>query len=310
MTEILSEETINKIKNILKEDEIFPKEPMYKHTSFRIGGPAELFLTPEREEIRELLELLKGDNIPFVTFGNGSNVLVSDDGIAGVVISTMKMTNVMVDSDKSIITADAGCSLQRIATEAFMNSLTGMEFAAGIPGSLGGAIFMNAGAYGSEMKNIVLQVQYIDESGEIRTIGKDNLDFGYRHSYFSSCPGKIIIGATIQLNQGDKDTIIAYQTELLRKRKEKQPIEYPSAGSTFKRPEGYYAGKLIQDAGLMGYRVGDAQVSLKHAGFVVNLGDASAADVLNLIKHVQDTVYEKFQVRLEPEVRIIGSDIA
>lgn len=308
MTEIISDEVRTKINNLLAEDEILREEPMYKHTSFRIGGPAELFLMPKRDELPRLMELLRMEKVPFLILGNGSNVLVSDDGIPGVIISALNMKEISVDQDNSVIEADAGVSLQRIATEAAMNSLTGMEFAAGIPGSLGGAVYMNAGAYGSEMKNIVEEVQYIDCDGKVFVKKSEELEMGYRHSFFSDNPNMVVLGAKIRLSQGDKETILSYQTELLRKRREKQPIEYPSAGSTFKRPDGYYAGKLIQDSGLMGYRVGDAQVSLKHAGFVVNIGSATANDVLTLIKHVQDTVYDKYGVRLEPEVRILGSE--
>ena len=308
MTEIISDEVRTKINNLLAEDEILREEPMYKHTSFRIGGPAELFLMPKRDELPRLMELLRMEKVPFLILGNGSNVLVSDDGIPGVIISALNMKEISVDQDNSVIEADAGVSLQRIATEAAMNSLTGMEFAAGIPGSLGGAVYMNAGAYGSEMKNIVEEVQYIDCDGKVFVKKSEELEMGYRHSFFSDNPNMVVLGAKIRLSQGDKETILLYQTELLRKRREKQPIEYPSAGSTFKRPDGYYAGKLIQDSGLMGYRVGDAQVSLKHAGFVVNIGSATANDVLTLIKHVQDTVYDKYGVRLEPEVRILGSE--
>ena len=308
MTEIISDEIRKKINSILTEDEILREEPMYKHTSFRIGGPAELFLMPKRDELPGLLKLLLVENAPFLVLGNGSNVLVSDDGIPGIVISALNMKEIYVDQDKAIIEADAGVSLQRMATEAAMNSLTGMEFAAGIPGSLGGAVYMNAGAYGSEMKNIVTEVQYLDAGGNVCVKKIEELDMGYRHSFFSENPKTVVLGARLSLYQGDKETIMAYQTELLRKRREKQPIEYPSAGSTFKRPEGYYAGKLIQDSGLVGYRVGDAQVSLKHAGFLVNLGSATANDVLTLIKDVQNTVFEKSGVRLEPEVRILGSE--
>ncbi len=308
MTEIISDETRKKLNSILTEDEILREEPMYKHTSFRIGGPAELFLMPKRDELPELLKLLRIENAQFLVLGNGSNVLVSDDGIPGIVISALNMKEIYVDHDNAVIEADAGISLQRMATEAAMNSLTGMEFAAGIPGSLGGAVYMNAGAYGSEMKNIVTEVQYLDSDGNVCVKKAEELDLGYRHSFFSENPKTVVLGARLNLFQGDKDTIMAYQTELLRKRREKQPIEYPSAGSTFKRPEGYYAGKLIQDSGLTGYRVGDAQVSLKHAGFVVNLGSATSNDVLTLIKHVQETVFEKSGVRLEPEVRILGSE--
>nr|MCR4782840.1 UDP-N-acetylmuramate dehydrogenase [Lachnospiraceae bacterium] len=238
--------------------------------------------------------------------GNGSDLLVTDEGLSGVVVSTRSMNSINVNEETRVLCADAGLSLGKIANAALNASLKGFEFAAGIPGSLGGGVFMNAGAYGGEMKQVVKSVTYFDPENGVVTVSGDECDFGYRHSIFSENPSFVVLSAEIQLEKGDYDEIKAYQDDLMNRRREKQPLNYASAGSTFKRPEGYFAGKLIQDAGLMGYNVGDAEVSTKHAGFCVNKGNASYSDMKALIDHVIETVYANSGVTLTPEVRIIG----
>ena len=289
----------------LKLSSVSFDEPMKKHTTFKIGGPAEIFVDAgSKEEILLVAELCRENDLPFIIIGNGSNLLVSDKGISGVVIcvgNRMKNTEVK----DNIIYAEGGALLSVVSNAAQKHSLSGLEFAAGIPGTLGGGIYMNAGAYGGELKDVVRCVTYIDDGGNIKKAGADELDFSYRHSMFSD-KNFVILEAELELKHGDADKIREEMTELNKRRCEKQPLEFPSAGSTFKRPEGYFAGKLIQDAGLLGYTVGGAKVSEKHAGFVINNGGATAQDVLDLIVHIQKTVFEKFGVNLETEVRLIG----
>lgn len=279
-------------------------EEMKKHTSFKTGGPADIFVDcGSRLEVIRATELANEFNLPYMIVGNGSNLLVSDLGIEGVVIHIgSRMNNIEVNGN--IITAEAGALLSRTANEALKHSLTGLEFAAGIPGSLGGGIYMNAGAYDGELKNVIKSVTYLD-NGEIKTKSGEELNFSYRHSMFSG-KNYVILSADIELKVGDKAEIKAKMLDLNKRRSDKQPLEYPSAGSTFKRPEGYFAGKLIQDSGLMGYSVGGAQVSEKHAGFVINKDNATSADVLKLIEHIKKTVFDNFGVMLEPEVRLVG----
>lgn len=279
-------------------------EPMKNHTTFRIGGPADYYLEPDREHLPKAVELAERYGVPVTVIGNGSNLLVRDHGIRGLVISVGKpMADVQVDGSK--IYAEAGAMLGKIAALAAQNSLSGFEFAGGIPGSFGGAVVMNAGAYGGEMKDVLVSVDVMTPDGKFLQIPAEELELGYRHSII---PEKqyVVLGGVIRLTPGNPDEIRGMMEKWRQSRMEKQPLEYPSAGSTFKRPEGYFAGKLIMDAGLRGYRVGDAQVAEKHCGFVVNRGEATAADVLQLIADVQDRVHECFQVELEPEVRIIG----
>lgn len=280
-------------------------EPMSKHTSFKIGGKADMFVSVRsEEEVSKLISLAKETGTPYMIMGNGSNMLVGDGGIRGLVIQIGKELSA-VKSDGVRIEAQAGALLSRIASEAAKAGLTGFEPLSGIPGTLGGGIYMNAGAYGGEMKDVVSSVKYIDDNGVIHEINGKECDFGYRHSIFSG-GGMYIVSAVIELKPGNEEQIRADMAEYTKRRCDKQPISMPSAGSTFKRPEGYFAGKLIQDAGLMGYSIGGAAVSEKHAGFVVNKGGATAEDVLALIEHIQKTVEEKFGVKLEPEVRLIG----
>lgn len=288
----------------MPNDCIYIDEPMGPHVSFRTGGCAKYFVTPTSpDEILQLVSALKKENIRYTVIGNGSNLLVSDAGYDGVIIEIgKKMSDVSADGE--IISAMAGALLSRIASVALNNSLTGFEFASGIPGSLGGAVVMNAGAYGGEIKDVVFETAYIDKTGEIKTVTGDMHGFGYRKSVFTK--DDIILSSKIKLSKGNKDDIKALCDELNMRRREKQPIEYPSAGSTFKRPEGYFAAKLIDDAGLRGEMVGGAMVSMKHCGFVINYDNATSMDVFRLMQKIKTTVYDKFGVQLEPEVRFVG----
>lgn len=292
--------------DIICKDAILTDEPLSRHTSFRIGGPAKYFVEPQSaEDINNIIKLCRTENMPFAIIGNGSNLLVSDKGFDGVVISISKGMR-RIETDGERIYAEAGALLSLIAKEALNNSLTGFEFAGGIPGTLGGAVVMNAGAYGGEMVQVIESVKVLDKAGNMLTLSNAELEFGYRHSVI---PEKeyIVVAATIKLSKTDNtEAIKNTMQELLAKRKEKQPLEFPSAGSTFKRPEGYFAAKLIEDAGLKGFTVGGACVSEKHSGFVINKGQATAKDVLLLIDHVSKTVYERFGVELEPEVKMLG----
>ena len=296
---------LGKLQDIVGSDNIVSDEPMRKHTTFRIGGNADIFVRPEsKEQIAEILRLCRKQDVPYFILGNGSNLLVGDRGFRGVVINIMdNMNDIKVDG--GIIKAQAGAMLIKVSRAARDNSLRGLDFASGIPGTIGGAIYMNAGAYGGEMKDVVTQVTAMDAEGEIYTFGTDELEFSYRHSVIQQ-RDLIVLDVTMKLAAGDQKIIDDRMSELAVARRTKQPLEYPSAGSTFKRPEGYFAGKLIMDAGLRGYRVGDAQVSEKHCGFVVNRGNATADDVIKLIDDVKAKVSEEYDVVLEPEVRMIG----
>ena len=266
------------------------QEPLSEHTTFRIGGPAAFYLAPESEdEVREALAFAGEKGLPYYLIGRGSNLLCSDEGFDGVIIEIGKgMEQISIEwaSENAIVTAQAGVSLSSLAARLAKEGLTGFEFAGGIPGTLGGAIAMNAGAYGGEIKDCILSARVLTEQGEIRTLDKAELELGYRTSVIQR-ESAIVLSGTFSFQPGDTEKIQETMRELNQKRRDKQPLEYPSAGSTFKRPEGYFAGKLIEDAGLRGYRVGDAQVSEKHCGFVVNRGRATAADVYRLIRDVQ-----------------------
>lgn len=286
--------------------EIEYNAPMSKYTSFKTGGNAEALINVNSVScLRKIIKACKEGCVPFFVLGNGSNVLVRDGGIDGIVIRLGSDVSQITLTDENTIFAEAGASLKSICMFALEHSLTGLEFAYGIPGTLGGAVYMNAGAYGGEMKDVLYSVSHIDLNGEAGELTKENLDLAYRHSAYTD-NGFVITGAKIVLKKGNCSDIKAKMNELLSKRKEKQPIEFPSAGSTFKRPDGYFAGALIEDCGLKGKCIGGAQVSEKHAGFIINKDKASACDILNLIKFVQDEVFEKHGVRLEPEVKIIG----
>ena len=300
----MNDQFLTELQNVMGGSGIFMEEPMKKHTTFRVGGPADVLVQPDETALAAILALCRQYHVSYSFIGNGSNLLVGDKGIRGVVIEmTDPMGNIEVDGTK--ITAQAGAMLSKIANTAASNGLGGMEFAAGIPGSVGGAVVMNAGAYGGEMKDIIERVYVLDENGAQLELDRDALDLGYRHSCI---PEKkyIVTKVVLELVPRDEAEIRSKMKELNEKRAEKQPLQYPSAGSTFKRPEGYFAGKLIMDAGLRGYQVGGAQVSEKHCGFVINKGDATAADICQLMQDVADKVQAQFGVVLEPEVKMIG----
>ena len=300
----MNDQFLTELQNVMGGSGIFMEEPMKKHTTFRVGGPADVLVQPDETALAAILALCRQYHVSYSFIGNGSNLLVGDKGIRGVVIEmTDTMGNIEVDGTK--ITAQAGAMLSKIANTAASNGLGGMEFAAGIPGSVGGAVVMNPGAYGGEMKDIIEKVYVLDENGAQLELDRDALDLGYRHSCI---PEKkyIVTKVVLELVPRNEAEIRSEMKELNEKRAEKQPLQYPSAGSTFKRPEGYFAGKLIMDAGLRGYQVGGAQVSEKHCGFVINKGDATAADICQLMRDVSDKVQAQFGVVLEPEVKMIG----
>ncbi len=297
------------LKSVTAEGNIRTREDMGKHTTFRAGGVADVFVTPQSiTEAADIVRLLLAQGFEYTVIGNGSNLLVSDKGYRGCIVCMgSAVGNITVSGN--VIRAGAGALLSKIANTAYEKGLTGLEFASGIPGTLGGAVVMNAGAYGGEMKDVITSVTMLDAvSGETVIFAGDDMKFGYRTSVVKNQP-LIVLEAQITLGAGNKEEIKAKMDELAGRRKEKQPLEYPSAGSTFKRPEGYFAGKLIEDAGLKGYTVGGAAVSEKHCGFVVNKGGATASDIIELIKKVRLTVNERSGVMLEPEVVILGEDI-
>lgn len=280
-------------------------EPMKNHTSFKVGGNADIFIEPDNaNELVEFIRYAKENNIPYYIMGNGTNMLVSDEGIRGAVIKLGdKISSVEVVDDKVI--AQCGAKLPDVANIAAEYSLTGLEFACGIPGSIGGTVAMNAGAYENEMKDVVESVEVLDSNLQYKVLQSKEMEFGYRKSAISKY-NYIVLGCTFNLKKGSKSDIKALMDEYTERRQNKQPLDMPSAGSIFKRPEGYYAGKLIEDAGLRGMTIGGAQVSEKHCGFIINKGDATARDIYNLIKHIQKTIYERFGVKLETEVKLIG----
>ncbi|HYF82677.1 MAG TPA: UDP-N-acetylmuramate dehydrogenase [Clostridia bacterium] len=286
-------------------DNILYNEPMKNHTSFKLGGPADIFIEPDNiEELSKAIKSLKDRSIPYYIIGNGSNLLVSDKGLRCAIVKIgEKFGSADIDGDRVI--AECGILLSTLSKMAAKSNLTGMEFASGIPGALGGAVTMNAGAYGGEMKDIVEWVEVLDQDLQLKRLKNTEMEFGYRKSVVE--PRKyIVIRCCLRLKKGNPDEINSIMADLTEKRRTKQPLHLPSAGSTFKRPEGYFAGKLIDDAGLRGFSMGGAQVSTLHCGFVVNNGGATAQDVYNLIRHVQKTVNEKFNVKIEPEVKILG----
>ena len=284
---------------------VIENAPMSEYTSFEIGGPADLLIEPgSKESLAFCFKALKEAGIKPTIIGAGSNLLVSDQGIRGAVIRLGKaMSRVTVN--ENTITAEAGVSLARLANEALSAGLSGLEFASGIPGTLGGAVFMNAGAYGGEMKDVVEETEYLTKDGTLATVSGEEHAFGYRHSFFSE-NGGIVLGSKMILSPKDPEEIRATMLDFNTRRKEKQPLSFPSAGSFFKRPEGHFAGKLIEDAGLKGTTVGGAQISEKHAGFVINIGNATAQDVCNLMKLVREKILSETGVTLEPEVRMLG----
>jgi UDP-N-acetylmuramate dehydrogenase len=295
-------EALNKI---LPPGQLLRNESMKKHTSFRIGGPVDLMILPsELGHMQAALTILKKFDIPAMVMGNGSNLLVRDKGIRGAVIKIADRYSKAEVKDNTI-KAQSGILLSALSMLALEASLTGLEFASGIPGTLGGAVAMNAGAYGGEMKDVIQWVSILEEDGTLKVLDKEQLALGYRTSAIQDSK-RIVLETFMVLQKGDYEKSKAVIQDLTRRRREKQPLSYPSAGSTFKRPVGYYAGKLIQDAGLKGMRVGDAQVSELHSGFIINLGNATACDVIELIEQVKKHVKEKFDVDLNPEVKIVG----
>lgn len=300
----MDQKFLEQLAEILPEKNIYINEPMNKHTTFRIGGSADVLVTPGVSETAEVLRLCKNHDIPVTIIGNGSNLLVGDQGIRGVVIEFGRPAEeIVIQGEQMHVTA--GTMLSKAANEAAANGLSGLEFAAGIPGTVGGAVVMNAGAYGGEMKDVIRTVTVLTKEGEKQTLTLEELDLGYRHSCIPE-NNYIVLSAELSLQKADTEQIRTVMADLRERRVTKQPLEYPSAGSTFKRPEGYFAGKLIQDSGLKGFTVGGAQVSEKHSGFVINKGNATAADVMELIRRVTAKVKEDTGVTMEPEVKQIG----
>ena len=301
----VDQKIIERFSNLLGNEKVRINEPMNRHTTFRIGGPADYFLLPSSsEEVKGILEICKEESLQYFILGNGSNLLVSDEGYRGVIIQLYRNYGGLT-VEGTEIRAGAGVLLSQIAATARNESLTGFEFAGGIPGTLGGAVVMNAGAYGGELKDVLKEAVVMDREGNIFTVPVEKLAMGYRTSLVKTA-GYLVLEAVIFLKKGSQEEIRDTMKDLADRRISKQPLEYPSAGSTFKRPEGYFAGKLIMDAGLRGYQVGGAQVSEKHCGFVINKGNATAADVCRLMADVQAKVQEQFGVTLEPEVKFLG----
>mgnify|MGYP000733546499 FL=1 len=298
----------DKLEEIVGKDKVKYNEKMSKYTTMRVGGPCDCIVFPDEiSKIKEVIDFCKNENITFFVIGNGSNLLVKDEGIHGVVIKLGHRFG-KIELDGEYILSYAGATMPTLSQLAKKNSLKGLEFACGIPGTIGGGVKMNAGAYGSQISDILYEVTYMDEKEEIKTIKNKDCSFGYRKSIFTINPNYVILSAKFKLERGNIDEIENKMKENSLARKAKQPLEYPNFGSVFKRPEGYFVGKLVDDAGLRGYKIGGAQVSTKHTGFIVNVDNATCKDVLDLIGYVQTTVYNKFNVKLTPEVIIIGGD--
>ena len=302
---------LHRLQEILGEENVFSQEPMAKHTTFRVGGPAQWFvLVSTIEQLKQIITLCQEQQVPYYVIGNGSDILVSDTGVRGVMIRLVGEFELvtlkeLVNEGICNVCAGAGAMLATLALRAGKKGFTGLEFANGIPGTVGGAVLMNAGAYGGEIKDTIVAADVLTKDGEVRRLEKEELALSYRHSIIMES-GDIILNAYFTIKVRPKLQIFAVMESYRKARQEKQPLEYPSAGSTFKRPQGYFAGKLIQDAGLSGYTVGGAMVSTKHAGFVINAGNATAQDIYQLIQQIKQKVNEKFQVELEPEVRFLG----
>lgn len=301
----MDKEIYNQLCRIAGSDNVLTDEPMDKHITFRVGGNADFYVIPHSiDEVKELVGMLKSCNYPYYILGNGSNMLIGDKGYRGAIIKLYKnMSDIQIEGN--IVTAQAGALLSKLAACCCEESLEGLEFAAGIPGTLGGAVVMNAGAYGGEMKDVLLSVTVLDDNGEIIELNNEQLELGYRSSIISK-KGYIVLEAKLKLKNGNSEEIKNKIEQLRKKRIEKQPLEYASAGSTFKRPEGYFAGKLIMDSGLKGRCIGGAKVSEKHCGFIINTGNATAKDIKELIEFAAETVYEKFGVKIETEVKMLG----
>lgn len=296
----------NLFGEIYEQSQIQLNAKMSEHIYFKVGGPVDILLTPNKiQQVQETINICKKNNIPFFVMGNGSNLLIKDGGIRGVVIKLCELNKIELTQNK--IKAECGALLKDVSEKASNSSLTGFEFACGIPGSVGGAVFMNAGAYDGEISFVIEEAEVLDDNQEIKVLSKEELELGYRQSVVMK-KGYVVLSATFNLKLGDKEKIQTRVDELTKRREDKQPLEYPSAGSTFKRPEGHFAGQLIQNAGLKGFTIGGACVSEKHAGFVINKDRGTAKDVLDVIHHVQEEVKNQFDVDLYPEVRILGED--
>jgi UDP-N-acetylmuramate dehydrogenase len=297
----------NWLARIIPQNRIIFNEPMKKHTTFKIGGPVDVMVIPQSiEELQNIITACASKQMPYLVFGLGSNILVRDKGYRGIAIKLGNgLKNIRVSADE--IYCEAGIRLSELSRKAADNGLSGLEFAEGIPGSLGGAIVMNAGAYDGEMKNIIFSVQAISPQGQIKNFNGNEMDFSYRHSIFQS-NGFIVISSLMKLKYDNIEVIQNKMRRFARQRREKQPLEFPSAGSIFRRPEGFYVGPMIEKMGLKGYRIGGAEVSIKHAGFIINIGNATANDVLQLIKYIQDKAFQQFGVNLQPEIVIIGEE--
>ncbi len=303
----MNEAFYQKLRTILDDNQIMIEEPLARHTTFLIGGPAWFLVLPESvSDVAAVVKLCLAENMPYYIMGNGSNLLVSDKGYRGTIIKLgQSFSKISIDEEKYIVRAEAGVLLSKLANEVAEHSLTGFEFAAGIPGTLGGAVTMNAGAYDGEIKQAILEAVLLDKDGNILRLNKEELKMGYRTTIIQE-NHYIVLEAVFGFQPGVKENILSKIKDLNARRREKQPLEYPSAGSTFKRPAGYYAGKLIMDSGLRGYQVGNAQVSEKHCGFVINKGGATATEVKTLISDIIEIVNNKFGVVLEPEVKLLG----
>lgn len=304
----MKQDLVDKLVTILGEDNVKQNEPMKKHTTFRVGGLADYFVTPcSVEQVRDTIECVRMEGVPFCIIGNGSNLLVSDEGYAGVVIQLFdKFNQIQIDEEHGECIVQAGALLSKVGMQLANCGLSGFEFATGIPGTIGGAVVMNAGAYGGEIKDCICSAKFLNQAGKVIELSKDEMELGYRSSVAMK-KGLVVLEARFSFQTMDKAAILEKIRELSEARRQKQPLEYPSAGSTFKRPEGFFAGKLIQDAGLKGYTVGGAQVSEKHSGFVINTGNATATDIMKLVEDVKKCVYEKFGVMLELEVHTLGN---
>lgn len=299
--------TYEKLIEVLSEKNVMVNEPLKNHTYTHLGGEADFFVTPETyEQVQQIVKLANKEKIPFTLLGNGSNLIVKDGGIRGIILNLKKLDE--IETNGTVMVAGSGARIIDVSREALAKTLTGLEFSCGIPGSVGGALYMNAGAYGGEIKDVLESTVVVNRSGDLLTLSADELDLEYRSSNIPD-NGYIVLEATFSLKEGNYEEIKAIMDDLTFKRESKQPLEYPSCGSVFKRPPGYFAGKLIQDSNLQGTQIGGAQVSMKHAGFIVNKDNASAEEYIGLIQFVQKTVKEKFDVRLEREVRIIGEDL-
>ncbi len=297
------EDIYNGLVGILGDDKVYLDEDMSKRSSFETGGKADVFVTPSsKDEVSDILKFIKKNDIPITVIGNGTNLLIRDNGIRGVVMSLYDNFN-FIRVEDNLIYAQAGALISAVSNYACRAGLSGLEFASGIPGTVGGAIKINAGAYDCEMKDVFKSAVLMDENGNLKEVGLEDMDFGYRHS---SVNKEVVVEVTLEMDDGDTQKIRQKMVELNKRRKEKQPLNMPSAGSTFKRPKGNYAGKLIEEAGLRGYQIGGARVSIKHCGFVVNTGDATSSDIENLIEKIQEAVFNSSGVKLETEVMILG----